>query len=393
MTDLPVHAASGGPTSPLPGHTATLSGPPTATRGIFDADLLSACISCGFCLPACPTYALSPVEKSSPRGRITLMRALEEGRLDPDDPTLQEQAGECLGCRACETVCPAGVQYGVLLEQWRDHQWRGRHTPPIVAALRAGMHVRPALRLGGIVRRATATTGPAQPGKPHLMLGCVESTLFPKVSEAAKRLVPEADVPAGQGCCGALHAHNGSTAGGERFAHALGATMRVDAGDVILTTAGGCAAHIAQELGRDSVVEISDYLHRAWTADPSRMPRLRPLLVDGRPARVGLQDSCHLRNALGVTEAPRALIKLVADYVELPSAGSCCGAAGSYSLLQPARSKRLLRQKVSRAQAADVDYLVVVNPGCQMQLATGMRSARTGIPVLHIVELLAKALD
>ena len=89
------------------------------------------------------------------------------------------------------------------------------------------------------------------------------------MSEAAKRLVPEADVPAGQGCCGALHAHNGSTAGGERFAHALGATMRVDVGDVILTTAGGCAAHIAQELGRDSVVEISEYLHRAWTADPS----------------------------------------------------------------------------------------------------------------------------
>ena len=93
-----------------------------------------------------------------------------------------------------------------------------------------------------------------------------------------------------------------------------------------------------------------------------------------------------------MTEAPRALIKLVADYVELPSAGSCCGAAGSYSLLQPARSKRLLRQKVSRAQAADVDYLVVVNPGCQMQLATGMRSARSGIPVVHIVELLARAL-
>ena len=363
-----------------------------STSQVFDPQLLSACISCGFCLPACPTYALNPVEKSSPRGRITLMRALQEGRLDSDDPTLQEQASECLGCRACETVCPAGVQYGKLIEQWRDHQWRGRHVPPIAAALRSGMHLGPALGLGGRVRRAARPTGPAQPGRPHLMLGCVEQTLFPRVSAAALRLVPEADVPAGQGCCGALHAHNGSTAGGERFAHALAETMRVPEGDVILTTAGGCAAHIAQELGREAVVEISDYLHRKWTDDPTSMPPLRPLLVDGRRARVGLQDSCHLRNALGVTQAPRALIKLVADYVELPSAGSCCGAAGSYSLLQPARSKRLLREKVSRAVDAQLDYLVVVNPGCQMQLAGGMRSGRTGIPVVHIVELLSRAL-
>jgi len=375
--------------------TAPSGRPPTRTP-VFDPDLLSACISCGFCLPACPTYALSPVEKSSPRGRITLMRALQEGRLDPDDPTLQEQAGECLGCRACETVCPAGVQYGVLLEQWRDHQWRGRHVPPLAAAMRVGVDVRPVLGVGGLLRRSAATTGAAAAGRPHLMLGCVERSLFPRVSKAAMRLVPEADVPAGQGCCGALHAHNGSTEGGERHAHRLSETMSVPGRDdsgVILTTAGGCAAHIAQELGRERVQEISEYLHARWTADPSSMPPLRPVLVDGRPARIGLQDSCHLRNALGVSAAPRELIKLVADYVELPSAGSCCGAAGSYSVLQPKRSRRLLRDKVTRAQDAQIDILVVVNPGCQLQLITGMRSAKSPIKVLHIVELLELALD
>ena len=119
----------------------TVGEPPATTRGIFDPQLLSACISCGFCLPACPTYAQTKLENSSPRGRLTLMRALEDGRLDADDPALQHEAGLCLGCRACETVCPAGVKYGELLEQWRDHQWRGRHTPLVAGGLRMGVRV------------------------------------------------------------------------------------------------------------------------------------------------------------------------------------------------------------------------------------------------------------
>ena len=98
-------------------------------RGVFTPELLDRCISCGFCLPACPTYALTGVETSSPRGRINLMRALETGVLTDDDPTVHEESSFCLGCRACEPVCPAGVQYGALLEQWRDHLWKGRRRP------------------------------------------------------------------------------------------------------------------------------------------------------------------------------------------------------------------------------------------------------------------------
>ena len=104
-------------------------------RGVFTPELLDRCISCGFCLPACPTYALTRDEGSSPRGRITLMRALETGRLDEDDDRLQTESSFCLGCRACEPVCPAGVQYGHLLETWRDHQWRGVNRPPLARAL------------------------------------------------------------------------------------------------------------------------------------------------------------------------------------------------------------------------------------------------------------------
>ena len=124
---------------------------------IFDPQLLDRCIACGFCLPACPTYALTKDEGSSPRGRITLMRALETGKLDPDDDRLQKEASFCLGCRACEPVCPAGVQYGHLLETWRDHQWRGVHRPPLARALMMVVDRKPLVRLMGAVRRPART--------------------------------------------------------------------------------------------------------------------------------------------------------------------------------------------------------------------------------------------
>ena len=365
--------------------------PPTTSptsRGIFDPELLDDCISCGFCLPACPTYALTQDERSGPRGRITLMRALEEGRLEPDDPTLREQSSFCLGCRACETVCPAGVQYGTLLEQWRDHQWRGVHTPPAAGMLRAGVRVTPGLAAAGRVRGAARTTGRPAAGKAHLMLGCAERALFPGVSQAVLRLLPDAvDVPAGQGCCGALHAHNGASGQGAAMARELGGRMAAGDGDpgVVLTTAGGCAAHLVHVLGRDRVRELSEYLAEQW-ADGAGPP-LRNLGV-----RAALQDSCHLRNGMGVTAAPRALVARVAEYVELPSAGTCCGAAGTYALLRPEDSRRVLDATLDEIEAAGVDVLVVVNPGCQRQLVDGLRRRRSTVEVLHLAELLARAL-
>ena len=140
---------------------------------IFDPDLLSRCISCGFCLPACPTYALTGDEASSPRGRITLMRALESGTLPSGDPTLAEQASFCLGCRACEPVCPAGVQYGELLEQWRGYQWAGRRRPLVVRFLVIAAELPWAHRIAGRLRGAART--PASASGPSLMLGCFRS--------------------------------------------------------------------------------------------------------------------------------------------------------------------------------------------------------------------------
>ena len=362
-------------------------------RGIFPAELLDRCISCGFCLPACPTYALTKEESSSPRGRIGLMRMLETGELDEDDPTLQHEASFCLGCRACEPVCPAGVQYGQLLEHWRDHQWRGVHKPPVAAGLmEAVSHPRLIETAGRLVPHARTPRADERtdertddPERASLMLGCFERGLFPEVSRAALALRPELECPADQGCCGALHAHNGDSTTGIALAEALGERLP----GTIVTTAGGCAAHLAHVLG-DRVQEFSAYVAQ-HPAEPEAS--WGEVSVGGRRARVGLQDSCHLRNGLGVWEEPRALVARVADHVEVPGAASCCGSAGSYSLLRPRDSRRVLAPKLDAIEALDLDYLVTVNPGCQRQLVSGLRRRRSRTRVLSLAELLVLARD
>jgi glycolate oxidase iron-sulfur subunit len=359
--------------SPSPGGTTIESIVDRGThgvhkRGIFTPELLDQCIGCGFCLPVCPTYAETGIERFSPRGRISLMRALEAGTLDADDPTLFEQSSACLGCRACEPVCPAGVQYGQLLEEWRDHQWRGRHRPLIARGLMLLVRWALPLRLQGLVRRYAKSprrgaldphSGEAipQPGVSEiaappepasLMLGCVERGLYPSVSRSATQLCSELQVPANQGCCGALHAHNGDKHTGERMAEELGRRLP----GAIVTTAGGCAAHLAEVLGRDRVKEFSQYLVETGRRS------IGELRVGDRRARVTLQDSCHLRVGLGVTQAPRELLAQVADFVELPESASCCGAAGSYSLLERARSRRIRDARIEAIERLGVDLVV-----------------------------------
>ena len=343
---------------------------------IFDPGLLSRCISCGFCLPACPTYALTGNEASSPRGRINLMRALDSGMLPPGDPTLAEQASFCLGCRACEPVCPAGVQYGELLEQWRGFQWTGRRQPMaarflIFAAERTWAH-----RIAGRLRGAAHA--PAAPSRPSLMLGCFERSLFPEVSRSALALAPELAVPGNQGCCGALHAHNGEPGRGRQLAGQLGAELPGQ----IVTTSGGCAAYLSGVIGRDRVAELSEYLQGKVTGQ---------VRIGDRRARVALQDSCHLRNGLGVWREPRALLSAVAEYVELPGAGRCCGAAGTYALVRPRDSRRVLDPKLDQIEAAGVDYVVAVNPGCLRQLRQGLRRRKSTVRALHIANFLRLA--
>ncbi|MEV0199741.1 (Fe-S)-binding protein [Nonomuraea sp. NPDC050691] len=344
----------------------------------FTPDLLNRCIACGFCLPACPTYALTKDETSSPRGRIDLMRALDEGRLPADDPRVREEASFCLGCRACETVCPAGVQYGDLLEEWRDQQWQGTGRPLAARLLMILVDARWRVRLLGLLRRHARNRG--TPEGPSLMLGCFERALFPRVSRAARRLFPELAAPAAQGCCGALHAHNGDSARGRRMAEELGGRLP----GTIVTTSGGCAAHLSAVLGRDRVKELSQYAHERAAADTAD----QDAGGEGRP-RIALQDSCHLRNGLDVWREPRAMLERIGTYVELPSAGTCCGAAGTYALVRPSDSRRVLDAKLDEIEAAGVDYVAVVNPGCYRQLDQGLRRRKSRVRAVHLAELLA----
>jgi glycolate oxidase iron-sulfur subunit len=357
-----------------------------ARRGVFTPELLDRCISCGFCLPACPTYALTGVETSSPRGRINLMRALETGVLADDDPTVHEESSFCLGCRACEPVCPAGVQYGALLEEWRDHLWNGRRRPWKVRPLLWAVDSPRRVRALGIVRRH-AGRGSETSGPVNLMLGCFERVLYPRVSRVARELAPELAAPADQGCCGALHAHNGELERGKELAEELGEALP----GTIVTTSGGCSAHVASVLGSERVKEFSQWLverERPRAAAPARDGAAAAKPGDGRP-RIGLQDSCHLRNGLGVWREPRELIARVGEYVELPSAAACCGAAGSYAIVRPKDSARVLDRHLDEIADADLDVIAVVNPGCYRQLQQGVKRRKLRTRVVHLAELLA----
>ena len=305
------------------------------------------------------------------------MRALETGGLTEDDPTVLEESSFCLGCRACEPVCPAGVRYGALLEEWRDHLWRGRRRPWRLKALLWAVNRSSRVRALGLARRHARTIRRAR-GGPHLMLGCFERTLYPAVSRSASTLAPELSVRSAQGCCGALHAHNGEHERGNALARELGDALP----GTIVTTAGGCAAHLAEVLGRERVRELSQWLAERHDPDASSSRGTAPL-------RIGLQDSCHLRNALGVYLEPRELLARVGEYVELPSAGVCCGAAGTYSILRPDDSARVLDRHLDEIADADLDVVAVVNPGCYRQLEQGVRRRRLRARVMHLAELLA----
>jgi glycolate oxidase iron-sulfur subunit len=247
------------------------------------------------------------------------------------------------------------------------------------------------VRIMGLVRRHArgagdggGAAGAVGTGRASLMLGCFERALYPRVSRRAQALAPELSAPADQGCCGALHAHNGELERGRELARELGERLP----GTIVTTSGGCAAHLAAVLGRERVRELSDWLVAREDGAQGDRGAATPA-GDYRRPRIGLQDSCHLRNGLGVWTQPRALIERAGEYVELPSAAACCGAAGTYAVLRPEDSARVLDRHLDEIAAAELDVIVVVNPGCYRQLQQGVRRRGLKTRVLHLAELLA----
>ena len=358
------------------------------------SDPLAPCVHCGFCLPACPTYLATGDEADSPRGRIVLMRALERGELEPDDPALIQHLDACLGCRGCEPVCPSGVSYGRGLEQARERLFERRGgsalSRMVLGTFRHERLWRPlftmsrALRSTGIPRALAgggrfgfqmgmlAATRPApresraatldfrrsapDPQPVALFRGCVMDTLFDHVHDATRRTleangyrVREVE---GQGCCGALHEHAGDRPAARALARENVEAFR-DSGDPIVVNSAGCGAL------------LKDYGHlledEAGAAFGERVRDVTELLAAAGPrqgasldAEVAYDAPCHLQHAQRVHDAPLAVLRAIPGLRLglLPGSDRCCGSAGIYSVLQPAMARAVLDAKIRGIAAA-----------------------------------------
>jgi glycolate dehydrogenase iron-sulfur subunit len=411
------------------------------------ADGLVRCIHCGMCLEACPTYRVSRLETESPRGRLHLMSALLDGRVSAESPAT-EHLDRCLACRACEAVCPSGVPYGMLIENARAtlEEARAPERSPLVAwwrrLLLRNVIGDPAVlsavagvlslydRLG--IKRVVRSTGltnilppslrrlesmsmdlsrpayrpPAKPAAPRarvaLLLGCVMRVAYGDVHTATGRLLAAAGVEVvdapGQLCCGALHAHAGDRVGAVTLARRNIEAFEAANVDAVVVDAAGCGAH------------TKAYAHVAADGDPGWAERGAALAAKVRdvteyladlpsPAplrlrmRVTYQDPCHLAHAQGIRRQPRELLSRIEglEVVEMADSDVCCGSAGSYSLLEPEYSDRLLERKIDAVLATGAEAVVTANPGCMQQLAAGLVRRGVDLPVLHVVEVLAKA--
>jgi glycolate oxidase iron-sulfur subunit len=365
-------------------------------------ELIDECVHCGFCLPTCPTYVLWQEEMDSPRGRIYLIQGLLDGSIELND-TVTEHFDRCLGCLACVSSCPSGVQYDRLIEQTRtyveEHRPRGRRDRTlqslIFTVLPHRQRLRAALRLRKLPApgplaplKQIAPPWPETPWPPeHLpgdgpsvavVAGCVASVVFGDVNAATARVLHadgyDVHVPRAQGCCGALHAHGGRADEGARLAGELASALRGH--DYIVTNAAGCGSHL-KEQGIGNVVDVSGLL-----AEP-RAPR------HALGLRVAFQDPCHMRHAQRVRTEPRSMVDAIPglERVEVAEQDVCCGSAGTYNLTQPEAAQALGDRKAANVLATAPDVYASGNPGCLVQVTAALRRAGRPLPALHPIEL------
>lgn len=420
----------------------------------IDYSILQQCMHCGMCLPTCPTYDATRKERHSPRGRIALMRAIADGDLEVSRDFADEMS-YCLGCLACQTACPAGVDYTGLFETARSDAersgvnasvsrsfWRWlsldllfRHPRALRLAGRAiGTYQRTGLET--VVRRFGLTmflppslrqVEPQAPRvaprfsnrliAPHeapagtaryrvaLLTGCIQDLVFPAVNrDTADVLLANGcavDTPALQPCCGSLHAHNGELDLARGLARRLIDLLPPDRYDAIITNAGGCGSHLKRYghlLEHDAKYAAAAHQWDRKVKDVSEwLAQIgwRPpgAMPMAEPVTVTYHDSCHLAHGQKVTAQPRALLKDVPGValVELPESAWCCGSAGVYALTQPAQAEALLHRKVGNVRRTGAAVLATANPGCHLQIARGLRDAGAAVPVFHPVSLLAMA--
>jgi glycolate oxidase iron-sulfur subunit len=404
------------------------------------------CVHCGLCTASCPTYIETSNENDSPRGRIYLMRAVVDGRLAVG-PEVREHLELCLDCRACESACPSGVQYGKLIEPFKValrvsappaekadllERLILHHLFPYANRVKAALWpARLLQRFGaldlaekagltklmpGTLRRLQAMLpdlsrpagslpdvlppiGPRR-ARVALFLGCVADALFPETTAATARVLQhngcEVVIPRGQACCGAIHYHSGVEGPALDLARTNLAAFDPDAFDAIIVNAAGCGAmlkdyaHLLPDADHDAasrfVAKVKDISEFLVALGP--IPPRHPL-----PMKVTYHDACHLCHGQQVRTQPRQLLALIPglELVPLEESEICCGAAGTYNLTQPEMSERLGRRKADHIAATGATTVATGNVGCILQIARQIKARGGPIDVAHPVDLLDRA--
>ena len=428
----------------------------TEGRSAFDAhhapsnEIIEKCVHCGFCLPVCPTYVLWGQEMDSPRGRIYLMKLASDGAAEMNEKWVSH-FDRCLGCMACMTACPSGVDYGKLIEatraqierktkrppgEKRHRRWlfdtftrperlRGLRLPlqqmrlPLLAYQRTGlqavvrglgllkllpkkMQTMEALLPKLEAREAVAEVTPAAGTKRRrvgLLLGCVQREFFSQVNAATARVLAaegcEVVAPSEQPCCGALLVHAGEEAAAVALAkRTIDAFERADV-ETVVTNAAGCGSNVKEygHLLRDE----PEYAERARVF-AAKCKDVSEVLAEMEPRarqnalklRVAFHDSCHLQHAQGVRSQPRALLSKIPglELAEIPEAAICCGSAGIYNLVQPDAANALGDRKAELIAPLKADVVATGNPGCILQMQSALARRRQKIPVVHTIQIL-----
>jgi len=424
---------------------------PISSLKDLDYSIVQQCMHCGMCLPSCPTYVETKEERNSPRGRIALMRSIADGDLDVSK-AFGDEMYYCLGCLACTTACPAGVNYPELFEHaraevensgvldspqrnfWRwlslrflfVSQWRLRAVGRLLWAFQAsGMQslVR-RLKLTAVLPKNLRSLEPTTPAirrkfsdeliaecepvekeryRVGLLTGCVQDLIFSNVNRDTADVLLENGcsvvTPRSQGCCGSLHAHNGDLVSAADRARAMLDAFDVDALDAIITNAAGCGSHLKHY--RNLLAADPVYADRAKTWDAKvrdinewlveidfRKPMSKPSTSDKR--RTTYHEACHLCHGQGISAQPRAVLAAIPGItlVELADATKCCGSAGVYNITQPEQAGKLQSEKCNRIGETGAELVATANPGCHLQIENGLDGSAE---VAHPVSLLAAA--
>ncbi len=395
---------------------------------------VSACVHCGFCLSTCPTYKVMGEEMDSPRGRIFLMKEQLEGKL-----SLEESlpfVDRCLGCMACVTTCPSGVEYGDLLMPFRERAEATRHrssmdkltrtmvtqTLPYPARFRMaatlgklGKFVQPLLPtpMKAMLDLLPDDLPAAQPlpelypaeGKRRarvaLLAGCAQQVLAPQINWATLRVLAkngvEVVIPRSQGCCGSLSLHTGEAEQARAFARNNFKAFAQDV-DAILTNAAGCGSGIHDYgllfAGTNDEAKAREFSHKAKDVSVflAELGIVTPSALR-EPLTVAYHDACHLAHAQKVTSQPRRLLPAIPNLkvVEIPEGEICCGSAGTYNIEQPVLAKQIGERKAGNILSTEAQAVVMGNIGCMMQIKTHLSAQGKPLPVWHTMELLDRA--